>query len=250
MIAAQLGSAVVLIMVVGMVQGMLMLAPSPADDRGRPLEGPVVGPVLVTSVLATVLAARPSLLVGAEGTRAGAEGQVTNGVLAGVVPAVAAGVLATLVAQLMLREGRPLVARSVARTLLLVVAAALASGWIAAAAVGSGAATIAVCAVAATGAGLVRPFPTPAWLAWLLALSAAAIVAAVAAAIGGPMSTGDALFLGPIVGAVTLLGQLVGRWWTQGRRHAAEGRLMPAVVPVALLGPWIYLGARLVAAGG
>jgi hypothetical protein len=223
-------------------QLVVAAAPSPLDARGRVVRAPRLAPVLLTSVVATLLVLRPRLLEGAEGLRVDVSaGQ--SGTLTGILPAVAVGVLATFVAQLVRRDERRQLITAVAYAVGLCVVAATTAGWVAAAQGPRGPQVLAVVAAAAGAAVVVRALPVGRVAALAVAGAAGVLAAALVAELQGAYAFG--WLAGGLVGllatVVALLGLSVGRAWVAGRARTWG---LPAAVAVALLGPVAYVGAQ------
>lgn len=228
------------------VQGLIAAAPSPPDDRGRAHGGPRFWPVLAAGVTATVLITYPSLLVGAEGMRAGREGIVSNGVVAGLVPAVAVAVLFSLVAQMLRRDGRRHLVVTTSHAVTLGVFAALAACWIAAARAASGAEVVVLGAVAVSAALLVWAIPIDRIFCASAALLAAGGAAAGAAyLLDGVATPLFGVVIGMSAAVFALLGQVMGRAWSAGRIHASQGWGFPGALAIALPAPVVHVCGQL-----
>lgn len=229
------------------VQLLVATAPAPADARGRTVSAPRFWAAALAGLVATVLTVRPSLVVGAEGTTAGRVGHIESGTLAAVLPAVAVGVVAALVSQMFRRDGRRDLVSSTGYAVALAMFAALSVGWISTAqgVGGDDAVTIAVVAI---GAGLlVWTIPLDRWVC-----GGAAILAGGAAGAGAALLIDTYLtwFFGVVVGTgvalFAVLGQVLGRAWTQGRRHAtASSWGFPAALSLALAAPVVHVGGQI-----
>lgn len=250
-LTALTGEAAVVALAVLVVQGMIAAAPSPPDARGRAHGGPRFVPALLAGVVATLLAAFPSLLVGSEGMRAGREGIVSNGVIAGLVPAVAVAVIAALVAQMLRRDGRPKLVSSTGHAVTLGVFAALAASWVAASRAVAGADVVIIGAAAVAAALLVWGLPVSRSVASVGALVAASVAGGVAAfALGGSATPVFGLLLGAAVSIFAVLGQVLGRAWSAGRIHSSQGWGFPGALAVALPAPVVHVFGQLLGLPG
>jgi hypothetical protein len=236
--------------VVVVVQVMLAAAPAPADERGRAVPTPRFAVALTAGLVSTAFAARPSLLLGADGSRAGDEGLVSNGVLAGILLGVAAGLFVTLVAQMLRKDGRRDLVVSAGYATSLAMFAALVSSWVGAARAASGPDVVTISAAALAAALLVWPLPIDRFVCAALCVVVGSGVGAATALIVDGFPT---WFFGVAVGAGValfgVLGQVLGRAWSRGRSHVTStGWGFPAAMAVALAGPIAYLGGQLVTA--
>jgi len=236
--------------VVVVIQVMLASAPAPADARGRSVPTPRFAVALTAGLVSTAVAVRPSLLLGADGSRAGNEGLVTNGVLAGVLPGVAAGLFVALVSQMLRKDGRRDLVASTGYATSLAMFAALVSSWVGAARAASGPDVVTISGVALGAALLVWPLPIDRFVSAALAVTVGSGAGAVAALVVDGLPT---WFFGVAVGAgialFGVLGQVLGRAWSQGRSHVTStGWGFPAAMALALAGPIAYLGGQLVTA--
>lgn len=228
------------------VQGLIAAAPSPPDERGRAQGGPRFGPAMVAGVVAVVLTTWPGLLVGPEGVRAGREGMVSNGVVAGLLLAVAAAVLLALFAQMLRRDGRPRLVATTGHAVTLGVFAALAASWVAAARAASGAEVVIVGAAGIAAALLVWALPLDRVLAASLALLAGGGGAVLATLLVDGVTT--ALFgvvIGMTAAIFAVLGQVLGRAWSAGRHHSADTWGFPGALAVALPAPVVHVCGQL-----
>ncbi len=248
LVLASLTEQVVLVAAaVVVVQGLIAAAPSPPDERGRAQGGPRFWPALLAGLVAVVLTTWPGLLVGSEGLRAGREGLVSNGIIAGIVPAVAVAVLVSLVAQMLRRDGRPRLVITTGHAVTLGVFAALAASWISASRAAAGAEVVIVGAVGVAAALLVWSLPLDRIVCASLSLAAGGAAAAGATVVFDGITT---VLFGVVVGMAAaifaVLGQVLGRAWSQGRTHASQGWGFPGALAVALPAPIIHVCGQLV----
>lgn len=232
--------------VVLVVQAQMAAAPPPADARGRAVPTPKAVATVVAGVVATVLTVRPQWLHGAEGTRAGEIGVLASGTVAGVLPAVAAGVFLSLLAQMLRREGRRDLVVSTGYAVAVTTFAALTVGWISAASAFGGREVVAVGASSMVVALLVWCLPIDRWICGCLAVSAGAAGGVAATLVlDGFLLPLFGVVIGMAVGLFAVLGQVLGRAWGEGRRHAASGWGFPGALSVALAAPVVHLGGQL-----
>lgn len=231
------------------VQLLVATASAPADARGRSIPSPRFTAAVVSGLVATGITLAPTVLNGADGSRSAADVTIASGTLAALLPAIAAGVFVTLAAQMRRRDGRRELVASTGYAVSLGAFAALAVGWIGAAQSSGGADLVGVAAAGLAVGVLVWALPVSRWLrgamAVLLGTGAGSAVAlqleAVVATSLGAAAGGAAAFFG-------ILGQAIGRAWSQDRPHAAAGWGFPAGLSVALVGPVVYVGGQLVGA--
>lgn len=235
--------------VVVVVQLLIALAPSPNDAQGRAVDGPRFAAAASAGAVATVLTIAPHLLRGADGSSAKAFGQTDNGMLSAIMPAIAVGVFVALASQMARKDGRTNLVDTTGHSVALGVFAAMAVGWIGAVQSLGNAQVVAVGAGGVAGGLLVWLLPIERWLCG----SGAVVVGAVAGAVvsheldmtwvfGVAVGSGAALF--------AVLGQILGRSWSQGRTHAAAGWGFPGAMSIALAAPIVYVGGQLVGAPG
>lgn len=229
-----------------LVQALVAAAPSPPDERGRNLAGPRFVPAIVGGLVATVIAFDPALLVGPESMRAGREGLVSTGIVAGMVPAIAAAVFVALVAQMVRRDGRPAMVVTTGHAVALSTFAVLASAWIGAARSGYGVEVVTIGAAAIVAGLLVWSLPLDSIVGGVLAVLAGALAGAGTALL---LDSLPSWVLGVAVGSAAALfavmGQVLGRAWTSGRRHSSDGWGFPGALAVALPAPVVFVGAQL-----
>jgi hypothetical protein len=236
--------------VIVVVQALLASAPSPADERGRSIPTPRAAATMSAGIVSCVIALRPSLLLGADGSTVGQDGLISTGVAAGILPGVAVGVFVALVAQMLRRDGRRDLVLSASAAISLALFASLASSWIGAARAASGPDVVTIAAVGLGASLIVWMIPIDRFVCAALAISVGAAASAVAAVVvdgiptwifGIAVGSGTALF--------AILGQVLARAWSQGRSHASAGWGFPGAMAVAMAGPIVYLGGQLVTAG-
>lgn len=233
------------------VQLLVATASAPADARGRSIPSPRFVAAVVSGLVATGVTLAPTVLDGADGSRSTADVTIASGTLAGLLPAIAAGVFVTLVAQMRRSDGRRELVASTGYAVSLGAFAALAVGWIGAAQSSGGADLIVVASGGLALGVLTWAVPVNRWLRGAAAVS---VGAGAGAAIAAAMDAVVAISLGTAVGAGAaffgVLGQVIGRAWSQDRPHAAAGWGFPAGLSVALVGPVVYVGGQLVGAHG
>lgn len=235
--------------VIVITQLMIAAAPSPADETGHSVNAPRFGAAAVAGAIATTVTLWPGLLVGADGTRAGRIGEVDSGVFAGIAPAVALGVIVALVSQMLRKDGRKSLVLTTGYAITLCTFAALAIGWIGATQSVGGAPVVAVGAVALGVSLLVWLLPFERWIVGM----AAVVLGSAAAAVAAPYLS-EAIELTWLFGAVAglgvamfaILGQVLGRAWCSGRRHAASGWGFPGALSIALAAPIVFVSSQLV----
>jgi hypothetical protein len=256
-LAVQTGFLALVVATIVVAQGLIAGAPAPADARGRAIATPQVVPTMVAGLVSAMFAYEPWLLLGARGTRAGADGAVSTGVFAGVLVGLAAGVIAAILAQILRKDGRPNLVLSVATVTSLALFAATSSAWIGAARASgsttSGMSTgseVVTLSCAAVAAGV---------LAWVLPWHRG-VAGASALLVGGGAAAGTAWLLGsPLhlmyaatvgVGAAgfAVMGLAVGAAWTRGRGHVSAGWGFPGALAFVLTAPVVYIGAQLASA--
>lgn len=237
--------------VIVITQMMIAAAPSPADERGRSINAPRFGSAAVAGIIATAVTLRPGLLIGAEGTQAGDVGRIESGVFAGLVPAMAAGVIVALLSQMLRKEGRKSLVLTTGYAVTLCAFAALSIGWIGAAQSLGGAAVVAVAALALSASLLVWLAPFERWIVGVLAVLAGGIVGGIAAPLLGDtrdMSWQFGAAAGIGVAMFGILGQVLGRAWCSGRRHASSGWGFPGALSLALSAPIVFVASQLLGA--
>lgn len=237
--------------VILITQFMIAAAPSPADATGHSVNAPRFGAAAVTGVIATVLTLWPELLVGATGTRAGRIGEIDSGVFAGMAPALAVGVIVALISQMLRKDGRTSLVLTTGYAITLCAFSALAIGWIGAAQSVGAAPVVAVGAIALAVSLIVWLIPFERWV-----VGSAAVVLGAAAAAGAAPYLSDSLEISWIFGAVAgigvsmfaILGQVLGRAWCSGRRHASSGWGFPGALSIALSAPIVFVSSQLLGA--
>ncbi len=235
--------------VVLVVQAQIAAAPPPADARGRSVPTPKAVATVVAGLVATIFAVRPAWLMGAEGTRAGEIGVLASGTMSGLLLAVAAGVFLSLIAQMLRRDGRRDLVVSTGYAVTVTAFAALTIGWISAVNAVGGPGVVTVCAGATAAALLVWCLPIDRWICGCLAVTAGAAGGAVATLVlDGYLLPLFGIIVGFAVGLFAVLGQVLGRAWGEGRRHAAAGWGFPGALSVALAAPVVHLGGQLATA--
>ena len=248
-LTAWTGEVVLVCVAVLLVQGLVASAPGPADERGRIIRGPRLAPALVAAVIASAVTVRPTLLIGASGQHTGRIALVQSGVLVGVLLAVAAAVFVTLFAQMLRKDGRPRLVLSSGLGVTLAVVAAFASGWISAFRATGGPDVVTIVAVGCAVALLVWNVEGDRVLVATGAVVAAGAASALTAfLLDGFLTPWFGLLVGPVAAVVAILGQVLGRGWSRGRLHVAEGWGFPAAAAVALVGPVAHLAGQLATA--
>jgi hypothetical protein len=242
---ALVGAAVVL------VQVLIALAPSAVGSSGRAIRSPHLVAALSGGLVATLLTLAPDLLDGAAGTSADVVGSTDSGMLAGIMPAIAVSVFVALVAQMLRKDGRPDLVPSTAYAVMLGVLAAFASAWIGAAQSIGGAPAVAVGAAGLAAGLLAWLVPVDRFVCAALAVIAGAVAgAAVAASVDSPMTWLFGVAVGSAAALFAVLGQVLGRAWSQGRTHASAGWGFPGALSIALAAPVVYVGGQLIGAPG
>ncbi len=235
--------------VVLLTQCLVAAAPTPADAAGHPTNSPRFAAAVVAGVIATGITIHPQLLIGAKGTTSGTIGAVDSGVFAGMLPAVAAGVIISLIAQMLRRDGRDALVLTTGYAVTVCAFSAVAVGWIGAAQSVGSAPTVAVCAIALSAALLVWLLPFDRWIVGCAAVSAGGVSGGISAelihhsttmnwAYGAVAGIGVALF--------AILGQILGRAWGEGRRHASSGWGFPGAMSIVLVAPVVFVAAQMV----
>ncbi|MCW2749692.1 MAG: hypothetical protein JWR83_802 [Aeromicrobium sp.] len=235
--------------VVVVVQLLIAQAPSPTDARGRAVHAPRFAAAVAAGVVATVLTVAPHLLQGADGSSSKAFGETDNGMLSAIMPAIVVGVFVALASQMLRKDGRTNLVSTTGYAVALGVFAALTVGWIGAAQSLGDAEVVAVGAGGVAGGLVVWLIPIDRWVCGSAAVVAGAVVGAIVAyqvdltwGLGVAVGSGAALF--------AILGQILGRSWSQGRTHAAAGWGFPGAMSIALAAPIIYVGGQLIGAPG
>lgn len=235
--------------VVLVIQFMIASAPAPADSTGRSVHGPRFGAAAVCGLIATILTFHPQIWHGAAGTTAGSIGDIQSGIYAGMVPAVAAGVTIALLSQMLRKHGRASLVLTTGYAVTLCAFSALSIGWIGAAQSQGGAPTVAVGAAGLAASLLVWLLPLDRWVAAGAAVVAGAIAGGVLAPLLNDNNTMTWVF-GAIAGLgvamFAILGQVLGRAWCEGRRHASSGWGFPGAMSLALAAPVIFIASQLV----
>lgn len=237
--------------VVLVIQFMIATAPSPADSTGRSVNAPRFGAAAFAGLVATVLTVHPQLWLGAAGTTAGADGLVDSGVFAGMVPAIAGGVSVSLLSQMLRKDGRKSLVLTTGYAVSLCCFAALSIGWIGAAQSVGGAPAVAVGAAALGASLLFWLIPFDRWIVGMGSLVAGAAAGGVAAPLLNDTNTMNWVFgavAGMGVAMFAILGQVLGRAWCEGRRHASSGWGFPGALSLALTAPIVFVASQLVGA--
>ncbi|MDX6276443.1 MAG: hypothetical protein QOJ72_571 [Nocardioidaceae bacterium] len=235
--------------VVAVVQLLIAQAPSPSDATGHTVHGPRFAATVAAGAVATVLTVEPHLLRAADGSSTKAFGETDNGMLSAIMPAIVAGVFVALASQMLRKDGRKNLVSTTSYAVALGVFAALTVGWIGAVQSLGDAEVVAVGAAGVAGGLLVWLVPIDRWLCGSAAVIGGAVAGAVVSyqveltwALGVAVGSGAALF--------AVLGQILGRSWSQGRTHAAAGWGFPGAMSIALAAPVIYVGGQLIGAPG
>ena len=237
--------------VIVIVQLMIAAAPSPANASGRSVQAPRFGAAAVAGIIATVITVWPRLLIGANGTNAGDIGLIESGVFAGLAPAMAAGVIVALLSQMLRRDGRGSLVLTTGYAITLCAFAVLAIGWIGVTKSVGGAPVVAIGAIALSVALLVWLVPLQRWIVGSLAMVAAAGAGAVSAPLLGDTTDMSWLFgalTGVGIAMFGILGQVLGRAWCSGRRHASSGWGFPGALSLALCAPIVFVASQLLGA--
>lgn len=235
--------------VVLVTQCMIAAAPTPADAIAHSANAPRFGAAALTGLIATVITVHPQLLIGATGTRAGTIGAVDSGIFAGMLPAVAAGVIVSLLAQMFRRGGREALILSTGYAVTVCVFAAVTIGWIAASQSVGGAPAVATCAIALSAGLLVWLLPWDRWIVGCAAVAAGGLAGGVAAELlhhETTMNWAYGAIAGVGVAMFAILGQVLGRVWGEGRRHASSGWGFPGAMAIALAAPVVFVAAQMV----
>lgn len=233
------------------VQVLVASAPSPAGATGRSIRVPRFAAAIAAGLVATILTVFPHLLGGADGTSSHTLGQVETGMLSGLLPAVAVAVFVALISQMLRTDGRADLVPSTSFAVALGVFAALPAGWIGAAQ-SLGAPEVVAIGAAGLGAGVV------AWAVpldrWVCGSAAVVLGGAAGAAVAVGIDSLVTWVLGVAIGSgaalFAVLGEVLGRAWSQGRTHASAGWGFPGALSVALAAPIVYVGGQLVGAAG
>lgn len=236
---------------IAITQLMIAAAPAPADATGHSVHAPRFGAAAVAGLVATFVTINPRVLLGAEGTRAGNAGIIDSGVFAGLVPAVAAGVIVALLSQMLRKDGRTSLVLTTGYAVTLCAFSALSIGWIGASQSLGGAPVVAVGAIALSAALLTWLIPFERWIMGSVAVAAGGIVGAISAPL-----VGDTIEMTWLFGAVAgigiamfaILGQVLGRAWCSGRRHASSGWGFPGALSIALSAPIVFVASQLLGA--
>lgn len=231
-----------------LVQGQIAFGPHPADARGRTVRAPKVAAVVTASVVATVLTLWPRALIGADGTSAGDIAEVVPGSLVAILPATAAGVVVALLSQMLRRDGRRELVLTTAHAATASLLATLAVGWITAARTPLGTEVVTLGAVGSGVALLVWCLPGDRYLIASIAMFGSGLACAITTQLQGGFVTFTWVFglaAGVTVATGAILGQVVGRAWGEGRRHAASGWGFPGALSVALAAPLVHLLGQL-----
>ena len=236
---------------IALVQVLIALAPSAVDPSGRSIRSPHFVAALSGGLVATVLTLSPELLNGADGTSPDVVGATDSGMMAGILPAIAVSVFVALMAQMLRTDGRPDLVPSTAYAVTLGVLAALASGWIGASQSLGEAEAVAVGAGGLAAGLLVWLIPFDRWIcASVAVLAGAGAGAAVAVNVDSTVTWVFGVAVGSAAALFAVLGQVLGRAWSQGRTHAAAGWGFPGAMSIALAAPLVYVGGQLVGAPG
>ena len=247
-VAAVRTDPVLVAAVVLLVQGQIAVGPHPADARGRTVRAPKVAAVMTASLVATVLTLWPRALIGADGTSAGDIADVVPGSIVAILPATAAGVVVALLSQMLRRDGRRELVVTTAHAATASLLASLAVGWITAARTPLGAEVVTLGAVGAGVAVLLWCLPGDRYLVASIAMVGSGVACALVAHFQGGFFTFTWIFgllMGAQVSIGAILGQVAGRAWGEGRRHAASGWGFPGALSVALAAPLVHLIGQL-----
>jgi Tfp pilus assembly protein PilW len=171
--------------------------------------------------------------------------------LSGMLPAVAVAVFVALISQMLRTDGRADLVPSTAFAITLGVFAAVSAGWIGAAQ-SLGAPEVIAIGAAGLGAGVVAwavPFDR-----WVCGSAAVVLGGAAGAAVAVGVDSVVTWVLGVAIGSGTalfaVLGEVLGRAWSQGRTHASAGWGFPGAMSIVLAAPIVYVGGQLVGAPG
>lgn len=228
------------------VQVLVASAPSPADARGRAVPGPRFAAALSGGLVATVVTLFPGLLDGAQETSTQTFLRVDTGMFVGVLPAVVVTVFVALLSQMARTDGRPNLVSTTSYAVALGVFATLAVGWIGAAQSLGRSDIVVIGAAGLAGGVLVWAVPLDRVLVGsgaVLAGGAAGAAVVVLLDVRESVAFGIAVGSGAALFAVT--GQVLGRAWSRGKRHAETGWGFPAAMSVALAAPVVYVGSQL-----
>ena len=180
-LAVQTGVLILVAAVIVVVQGLLASAPAPADVRGRSIPTPRAAATMSAGLVSCIVALRPSLLLGADGSSVGQDGLISTGVMAGILPGVAVGVFVALVAQMLRRDDRRELVLSTSSAISLALFASLASAWIGAARAASGPDVVTIAAVGLAASLLVWMIPIDRFVCAAVAITVGAGASAAAA---------------------------------------------------------------------
>lgn len=235
--------------VVGVVQLLIAQAPSPTDAKGHAVHAPRFAAAAAAGAVATILTLAPHLLRGADGSSSKSFGVTDNGMLSAIMPAIVVGVFVALASQMLRKDGRVSLVSTTGYAVALGVFAALTVGWIGAVQSLGDAEVVAVGAAGVAGGLIVWLVPIDRWLCGSAAVVAGAVTGALVSyevdltwGLGVAVGSGAALF--------AVLGQILGRTWSQGRTHAAAGWGFPGAMSIALAAPIVYIGGQLIGAPG
>lgn len=229
---------------------VIAVAPSPADENGRPVTTAHTVPTLVGGSVAAAIAYYPLLLLGAS-TRSSLDG-LQAGSLAGLVLGVAAGQLTAMVTHVASSAARAQLVRSLGVTASLTTFAACACGWIGAARSLNGPDMVVIACAALVGGLVVSAVPGRRLVVTPLALAAGTVAAAATAhwAPGVSAPLWLAASAGFVVIGVALLSFAVGDAWILHREQAPGARAFPAALAFALVGPVVYVAGDFLSALG
>ena len=228
-------------------QFMIAAAPAPSDERGRHVNSPRFGPAIAAAIVATILTIFPGILVGADGTRSGSVGFVSSGLMTGIAPGMAVGLFAALLGQMLRKDGRKSLVTSLSYSVTLCMFAVLPVAWIGASQSLGGAPLVALGAIAVGTALAAWLIPGNRVIIGSVAVLAAAGVTTTATLyISGPSNMGP-LFgaaVGFGVGMFAILGQVLGRAWSEGGGHASSGWGFAGAMSLALSAPVVFIGSQ------
>ncbi len=229
-----------------LVQLQIAVGPHPTDGRGRTVRAPKTFAVAAAGLTATALTLWPRSMVGADGTRAGDIASVLPGSLMAILPATALGVVLAFVSQMFRRDERHELVSTTAHAAMAALIATLSVGWITSANAPLGAEVLLLGAVGTAVSVLVWALPGDRYVMAGAAMVASGVACALVAHVqDGYFLWTFGLLMGSQVSLGAILGQVVGRAWSEGRRHAAAGWGFPGAVSIALAGPLVHLIGQL-----
>ena len=236
--------------VVVVVQLLVALAPIPIGHDEH-INAPRFATVVGAGLIATALSMWPDVLEGADGSSAKVFGHADNGMLAAIMPAIVVGVFLALATQMLRTDGRGNLVATTSYAVALSVFAALTVGWIGAVKSFGDAEVVAVGAAGVAAGMLVWLLPIDRWVCGSGAMVAgAAAGVAVVLNVDTVMTWVLGVSLGSTAALFAVLGQLLGRQWSEGHRHPAAAWGLPGAASIALAAPIVYIAGQLIGAPG